>query len=206
MRLVYLLTLLLGIGLVGTLSAQESSKGDEKKAAEKKVEGEGGAAKSEKGEADKTEGEEKGKAQSQKSAEEVLNELLRKKDQPTDVRKPVDAGAGKVGNKEGIAPNVKPQKLRREGQFILSRRGRMVATGRAAQPWQFVFEADKNGMSDPPMYLMPCRYLEDMERIVKREGDAAVFLISGQIFVYHNANYLLPTVMRQVVKRGNLKP
>jgi len=46
------------------------------------------------------------------------------------------------------------------------------------------------------MYLLPCQMLEDMETLVARHEKSIVFIISGQVFVYHKANYLLPTMMK----------
>lgn len=148
------------------------------------------------------------KEASQSTAEEVLNQLLRDRNKQRENAGGPNTSSTDANNsiKKGIAPNIKPTKLKREGQFIMQRRGRMIADGKHFKQWMFVFESDKNGMADPPMYLMPCRYLEDMERIVKREGDSAVFILSGQIFVYRGANYLLPTIMQQAVSRNNLKP
>jgi hypothetical protein len=68
------------------------------------------------------------------------------------------------------------------------------------------FDADASGMADPPMYLMPCQMLEDMEQIVQQQGDSVVFVISGQVFVYHGANYVLPTLMKLAPSHGNLQP
>lgn len=151
----------------------------------------------------------------QPTAEEVLNELLR--------RKAEDAGTGTSPNvppseraapatldpkspATGTAPRAAASALRREGQFVINQRGRMTPTLAGGIQWLFTFEADAAGLADPPMFLMPCRYLEDMERIVEQQGDNAVFIISGQVFVYRGSNYLLPTLMRHAPDRGNLKP
>ncbi|QNN20978.1 hypothetical protein HED60_01385 [Planctomycetales bacterium ZRK34] len=108
-----------------------------------------------------------------------------------------------VGTAPGAAANTQ---LRREGTFVITRRGRMVRAAGGASPWMVTFDADASGMADPPMYLMPCQMLEDMEQIVQQQGDGVVFVISGQVFVYHGANYVLPTLMKLAPSHGNLQP
>lgn len=156
----------------------------------------------------------------QPSAEEVLNQLLKKRGdnpliEPT-LREPnpnaLPPGQPRLAaGVTGIAPGAKPvTKLRREGQFIITRRGRLVrsatAPGGVGMPWMFVFDADANGLTDPPIYLLPCQLLEDMESVAQQQGDALVFVISGQVYVYHGANYLMPTLMKLAPHRTNLQP
>lgn len=110
-------------------------------------------------------------------------------------------------NVVGTAPGASQRtQLKREGTFVITRRGRMVRAAGGATAWMIAFDADASGLSDPPMYLMPCQMLEDMEQIVQQQGDAVVFVISGQVFVYHGANYVLPTLMKLAPSHGNLQP
>jgi len=97
------------------------------------------------------------------------------------------------------------KKLLPEGTIIVSRAGRMVRSDVGGE-WIFTFEADRDGHSDPPMVLMPCRNLQRMERLVEERPDATRFLVSGQVFVYYGRNYLLPTVMQVPYERANLSP
>ncbi len=144
------------------------------------------------------------------SAEDVLNELLRRRAQnplieparPADDADPADTPARAIG----VAPGAKNTRLLREGQFILTRRARMIRAAGGVTPWVLSFEADKDGLADPPMFIMPCRMLEDMEKVVADRGDRATFIVSGQVFVYRGANYLLPTLMKLAPHRGNLQP
>ena len=69
----------------------------------------------------------------------------------------------------------------------------------------FVFDADSQHAPEPPMILQPCRLLQSMEDIVQQRGDTVVFVLSGQVHVYRGANYLLPTLMRIAIDRGNLE-
>lgn len=99
------------------------------------------------------------------------------------------------------APSVTETRgrLLREGTFLTSRRGRMVRS--STGEWVYTFDSDAQGQSDPPMILMPCLNLMAMERLAERGGDALTFSVSGQVFVYHGKNYLLPSLY--VINRGN---
>lgn len=149
------------------------------------------------------------------SAEQVLQDLLRRRQQnpliepaqPTEqatlpTAEPEAAPAAKVGT----APRVPRQTLKREGQFIVTRRGYLTRSTIGATPWMYTFASDGDAMADPPMLLMPCRQLENMERIVEERGTEVAFIVSGQVFVYHNQNYLLPTLVKLAPDRGNLSP
>lgn len=82
-------------------------------------------------------------------------------------------------------------RLLREGSFLRSRRGRVVRDD--GGDWVFRFDSDgESPIADTPMVLMPCQALMAMEAIAQRHGDAVTFTVSGEVFVYHNRNYLLP--------------
>jgi hypothetical protein len=68
----------------------------------------------------------------------------------------------------------------------------------------FAFEADDMSMQDPPMVLVPCQILESMEQQVRQRGDRVVFVLSGQVLQYRGVNFLLPTMMKIDIDRGNL--
>jgi len=96
-----------------------------------------------------------------------------------------------------LAPGAKvvdPGKGRlvREGTFIVSRSGRVVRS--AAGDWLFAFDSDPNSRagSEPTMALMPCEKLMALERIAEKHGEGITYTMSGQVFVYHGRNYLLP--------------
>lgn len=146
----------------------------------------------------------------QRSAEDVLNEMLNRREENPIIQpaRPDRAAAEtEYGPGVGTAPGAaKPVKLVREGQFVLNRRGRMTRTTEGMTGWMFAFDSDSDGLADPPMHLMPCKMLEDMESIIAEQGDDAPFTLSGQVFVYRNANYLLPTLMQLAPKRSNIQP
>ncbi len=103
----------------------------------------------------------------------------------------------------GIAPGQDPPPLRREGEFIVNRRGRLVRSHDGGF-LLFVFESDTQDAPELPMVLQACQYLEAMEDTVEKRGDTVVFILSGQIHTYRGANYLLPTMMKIAFDKGNL--
>ena len=104
----------------------------------------------------------------------------------------------------GIAPGQEPPPLRREGEFLVSRRGRLIRSLDGTRVL-FAFNADGKGTPEAPMILQACQLLQTMEDIVQQRGDTVVFLISGQIHTYRGANYLLPTMMKLAIDQGNLQ-
>jgi hypothetical protein len=79
-------------------------------------------------------------------------------------------------------------KLWPEGHYIADRRGRLVKSG---DSWMFVFESDGKSLADPPINVLPNRWLEKMESDVAASHEALIFQVSGEVTVFHNANYLL---------------
>ncbi len=103
----------------------------------------------------------------------------------------------------GIAPGDDPPPLRREGEFIFNRRGRMIRSPESGHRL-FVLESDASHSPELPLVLQACQILETMESIVERRGDTTVFILSGQVHTYRGANYLLPTMMNTAANTGNL--
>lgn len=103
----------------------------------------------------------------------------------------------------GVAPGSAAPQLRREGEFVVSRKGRLVRASQGGYS-VFLFESDNAVAPEPPMILQPCRLLEDMENYVDKHGDQVVFLLSGQVHVYRGINYVLPTMMKIHIDKGNL--
>lgn len=142
-------------------------------------------------------------------AEQVMRRLLEQRRQIPTIE-PVVTGpaAGGAGGQRpdpaviGVAPDQPAPQLRREGEFVVSRRGRVfiLPDSRA----QFRFEADAEQSPEAPVFLMPCQLLEHIERLVQQRGDELVFVLSGQVFTYHGANWLLPTMMRLDIRRDDL--
>jgi hypothetical protein len=91
-------------------------------------------------------------------------------------------------------PTAAPGRPAGPGAMILWRRGWMVRESDGA--WSFVFAADASGLEDPPMILLPCRMLEDLQRHARRSGPDKPLLLTGRVTRYHGRSYLLPTMFR----------
>lgn len=151
-------------------------------------------------------------ATTQPSSDEVMRQLLQSRQENPSIepnaRPTNDEVAGSAVQIDpkilGVAPGQEPPKLRREGEFVVSRRGRVVRASNSNH-LIFAFEADSEHAAEPPMVLMPCQLLQNMEELIRERGDRVQFVLSGQIFSYRGANYLLPTMMKLAVDQGNLQ-
>lgn len=103
----------------------------------------------------------------------------------------------------GTAPGLKQPKLRREGEMIVNRRGRL-ARGAGGGQVLFVFDADSQQTQEAPVVLLPCQVLQNMEDLVQERGERIAFSVSGQVFTYRGGNYMLPTTMTIEFDKGNL--
>ena len=101
-------------------------------------------------------------------------------------------------------PHTASDRLVAPGSLVLWRHGWMVREPDGA--WSYVFGADATGLSDPPMVLLPCRMLEDLQRHARRSGPRTPLLVSGRVYRYHGRNYLLPTMFRIPRYRTVLRP
>lgn len=154
------------------------------------------------------------------SADDVMRDLLNERQEPPTIAPTQQPGGmtvppppsappvGRAGMELdpailGPLPGEPQPTLRREGEFLVNRRGRLIRSDAGEQ--MFVFEADSQDAPEPPMILQPCRRLQDMEDIVQQRGESVVFIVSGQVHVYRGQNFLLPTMMTIAVDRGNLE-
>jgi hypothetical protein len=96
------------------------------------------------------------------------------------------------------------ERLLPENTSVQLRRGRISRDAGGA--WQFIFDADASGRTDPPLTLMPCQLLHRIESYARRAGSNAPVLVSGRVYVYGGRNYLLPTVFQIPRERSELKP
>lgn len=151
-------------------------------------------------------------AATQPSSEDVMNQLLQQKQENTPVEPTAKPANEEVAGSPvqfdpkilGVAPGQEPPKLRREGEFVVSRRGRVVRAA-SSNHLIFAFDADSEKAPEPPMVLMPCQLLQNMEDLIRERGDKVSFILSGQIFAYRGANYLLPTMMKLAIDQGNIQ-
>jgi hypothetical protein len=88
-----------------------------------------------------------------------------------------------------------------EGSFVMWRRGWIVRDHGGA--WTFVFESDARGLADPPLVLLPCLLLEQMEEYAERSGPVAPVLVSGRVYRSERRAYLLPSAF--MVPRDRLR-
>jgi len=90
-------------------------------------------------------------------------------------------------------PNVTPAASStsrvREGQFIWQRTGRLAKDEKTGN-WYFAFDADGNNMQDPPMQLIPSKFLMALEDATANGTQALRFKVSGQVTEYRGKNYL----------------
>ena len=88
-----------------------------------------------------------------------------------------------------------------EGTLILRRPGRMIRNETGA--WVIVFDHDDPSATDRvELIVEPCRLLMRMERIAMQTGDAGQLLVSGRIYTYKGAHYILPTLIQRVRPQG----
>lgn len=130
------------------------------------------------------------------SAQEILDQLDRA---VGPVPRPTTGRTDRTGSGDSA-----DGKLVAPGTVLLWRRGWMVREPEGA--WSFVFEADADGESDPPMVLLPCLLLEEMEKHVQQHGSRPNMVVSGRVFRYHARNYLLPTAFQIARQRTPIRP
>ena len=121
-------------------------------------------------------------------------------------RTPDDPNAGPVA--EGINPDTAagapvPAAPRQEGDYLVTRRGRVIGGGDGG-PVLFAFSADGANADDAPVVLMPCGLLADLEDQARTSNVAPEFALSGRIYAYRGVNHVLPTSYRTVPRRDNL--
>ena len=143
--------------------------------------------------------------------QQLLNELKSNPMSPRNTDKsngsdsPAGVGATQIDHGIlGTAPGDTPPKLRREGEFIVNRRGRVMQSPNGRH-LLFIFESDSTVAQEAPMILSPCQMLQNIEDIIRERGDNVVFILSGQVLVYHGYNYMLPTMMKLAIDHGNLE-
>lgn len=156
------------------------------------------------------------------TAEDVLQQLLdQKRDSPA--AEPVGATQEAVESRSdraadqsslprlandpllfGLNTDQPLAELKDEGQFIIARTGRMLRSADGSQAL-FVLNSDGPGAPEAPMILQACKLLETMEKTVDQLGEDVPFVVTGQVYTYRGANYLLPTIVKREFDRGNLQ-
>ncbi|MEM6458515.1 MAG: hypothetical protein AAF710_03895 [Planctomycetota bacterium] len=97
----------------------------------------------------------------------------------------------------GVLPGEPLPKLRREGEFVIQRPGRLLSVAEGAY-WVFAFDVIE-GSDQPrlrPMIVQKCQRLASMQdTLEQRQGEDAGFTLTGQVHTYRGVNYLLPTAI-----------
>ncbi|MEM9881507.1 MAG: hypothetical protein AAF800_01145 [Planctomycetota bacterium] len=97
----------------------------------------------------------------------------------------------------GVLPGDPLPKLRREGEFVIQRPGRLLSVADGAA-WVFAFD-DPSNADEPrlrPMIVQKCQRLASMQdTLEQRGGEDAGFTLTGQVHTYGGVNYLLPTAI-----------
>jgi hypothetical protein len=83
-----------------------------------------------------------------------------------------------------------------DGTLLANRRGRVMRSDSGG--WRFIMDNDPDAdpWTDLPQELLPCRALEHMRSRLELIGTDE-FTISGRVFLYKGANYLLPVLWVQ---------
>lgn len=134
-------------------------------------------------------------APAQPSAANVLENLL--KDKPGSSSNNGTAVPAPQGGADATAvpalPNVTPAPTTtnriREGQFIWQRTGHLAKDEKTGN-WYFTFDSDGKNMQDPPMQLIPSKFLMAMEDATSNGTQPLRFRVSGQVTEYRGKNYL----------------
>lgn len=102
----------------------------------------------------------------------------------------------------GVAPGESLPSLRREGEFLRNRSGRLLTADDRGYA-VFVLDANEElGEASIAMVVAPNRGLESMQQLVRRRGEAVAFTVSGQVHTYRGVNYLMITAPpRPVLKQ-----
>jgi hypothetical protein len=90
-------------------------------------------------------------------------------------------------------PNVTPSTTttdrKREGQMIYGMTGRLAKDEKSGN-WYFTFDSDGKTMQDPPMQLIPSKFLMAMEDATANGTQPLRFRVTGQVTEYRGRNYL----------------
>lgn len=105
----------------------------------------------------------------------------------------------------GPMPQQTQPTLRREGEFLVDRVGRIARTPDGMQV-MFIFEPSPQQEPLAPMILQPCRDLETMEDFNQQRPGEVLFTLSGQVHTYRGVNYLLPVMTRPPMEASSAAP
>ena len=95
----------------------------------------------------------------------------------------------------GTLPGDPLPRLRREGEFVVERSGRLKNI-EALSAWVFIFQPTQGDPDLRPMIIQRCQRLASMQDTLDPDASGSggmIFTITGQVHTYRGVNYLLPT-------------
>ncbi len=136
--------------------------------------------------------------ETKKSQEQVLQELLEERSPgPMIITRDISDEVS-VPIVEPVDPKAKLPLTVREGDWVINRMGRLGKDAKGTL--LFVYEADATDLSEPPLILLPCLKLEQMELLAAKKPNVK-FMVTGEVTVYHGKGYLL---LRKVMLHRDL--
>lgn len=96
----------------------------------------------------------------------------------------IDAATGK-----NVTPRAHPMVLRKEGTYIADRNAQLRGADDGLS--ELVFTADRSGLSDPPVLVLPNSFLQQMEEAQTAAGRNLTFRITGMVTEYRDRNYVM---------------
>jgi hypothetical protein len=85
------------------------------------------------------------------------------------------------------------------GAMLVNRLG-TLRKDEASSWWMFHFESEKEVLYEPPIRVLPNRWLEAMETVLeKAAGRGVKFIISGEVTQYRDRRHVL--IRKMIVKR-----
>lgn len=123
--------------------------------------------------------------------DEMLNQMLRPNNSGAKPLQPVlNPPDIDKATTQPVAPMATTQPLRREGDWIRDKVGRLTKSA-DGQNWEFDFDSDARAMQDPPVVILPNLKLMQMEAAVTGSNRDLKFRITGMLTEYKGRNYIL---------------
>jgi hypothetical protein len=124
------------------------------------------------------------------TADEMFKQLLAPQRPSTPPLTPLpDAPQKDATTLKTVAPGGQQQNLVREGTRLFDRTGRLTKTAEGMT--ELTFDADGQGMKDPPMLILPNLNLMGMEKAVASASRDLKFRVTGLVTEYNGRNYIL---------------
>ncbi len=101
-----------------------------------------------------------------------------------------------------IGRDLSASALLMDGSALIRRPGRIVRDG---DWWTLVFESDRPDYAEAPQKLLPSRGVEMMLQTTEHGRSGIVFIVSGEVTRFKNANFLLPRAVVRRTENGNLR-